>query len=92
MCIIGEDDVEGDEVASALSGVGHGVDLEFGAFSGVDNDSGILDGRVGKVTLPTRVGYNTFFIGCWVDCSDPWFCNDDYVSVGNGRGGALIVI
>ena len=44
MCVVGEGAVEGDEVASALSGVGHGVDLEFGAFSGVDNNSGILDG------------------------------------------------
>ena len=44
MCIIGEGDVEDDEVTSALSGVGHGVDLEFRAFLGVDDDSGILDG------------------------------------------------
>ena len=44
MCIVGEVDVEGDEVASASSGVGHGVDLEFRAFLGVDNNSGNLDG------------------------------------------------
>ena len=44
------------------------------------------------MALPSRVVHSAFFIGCQVNCSDPQFCNDDYINVGHRGNGALIVI